>query len=109
MTDGQSALPPGNHTAGRDYEEDQQNDGEILWMSVGMKPPGREQHKMITRTVYNNTQSGTQHVKEGKLNPTLHCHGGAQFPGTAVPGAEDVGRKAIWSTKHVALTLVHET
>ena len=46
MTDGQSALPPGNHTEGRDYEEDQQNDGETIWMSIGMKPPGREQHKI---------------------------------------------------------------
>ena len=46
MTDGQSALPPGNHTEGRDYEEDQQNDGEMIWMSIGMKPPGKEQHKI---------------------------------------------------------------
>ena len=36
----------GNHTEGRDYEEDQQNDGETIWMSIGMKPPGREQHKI---------------------------------------------------------------
>ena len=46
MTDGQSALPAGNHTEGRDYEEDQQKDGEMIWMSIGMKPPGREQHKI---------------------------------------------------------------
>ena len=46
MTDGQSALPPGNHTEGRDYQEDQQNDGETIWMSIGMKPPGGEQHKI---------------------------------------------------------------
>ena len=31
---------------GRDYEEDQQKDGETIWMSIGMKPPGREQHKI---------------------------------------------------------------
>ena len=34
MTDGQSALPPGNHTEGRDYEDDQLNDGETIWMSI---------------------------------------------------------------------------
>ena len=31
---------------GRDYEEDLQNDGETTWMSIGMKPPGREQRKI---------------------------------------------------------------
>ena len=46
MTDGQSALPPGNHTEGSDYEEDQQKDGETILMSIGMKPPGREQHNI---------------------------------------------------------------
>ena len=45
MTDGQSALPHGDRMEGRDYEEDQQNDGETTWSSIGMKPPGREQRK----------------------------------------------------------------
>ena len=31
---------------GRDYEEGQQKDGETIWMSIGMKPPGREQHNI---------------------------------------------------------------
>ena len=45
-TDEQSALPHGDRTEGRDYEEDQLNDGEMTWMSIGMKTPGREQRKI---------------------------------------------------------------